>query len=355
MLRPYGRGIRKVTRERSCGLSYAIGRRKDGGDTRAKNLVRILLKYALYFFIVVLISFFLPRLIPGSPLYTFAGEGTGDAEGLSASVLSSFESYYAPDLPLAEQFMRYFKNLAAGDLGISFFYKTSVSERVLSAARWTLLLSLSSLAIASVIGILLGTAMGLSAKGRGAFLLPPLLAVQAVPSFLTAAIAQMILAYRLRIFPAAGAVTPGMLPGQEGYWADVLAHLILPMLILIVSELPSITIFAYNSTLRVKKAPYAAFARYLCIEPGQIRRKFIIRNVMPDLLGKLNIQAVMCIMGAMFIEAVFSYPGLGQLLKNATGNRDYPLMQGILLISSLYGIAVNLVFELIINRTQKQG
>ena len=72
MLRPYGRGIRKVTRERSCGLSYAIGRRKDGGDTRAKNLVRILLKYALYFFIVVLISFFLPRLIPGSPLYTFA-------------------------------------------------------------------------------------------------------------------------------------------------------------------------------------------------------------------------------------------------------------------------------------------
>ena len=60
-------------------------------------------------------------------------------------------------------------------------------------------------------------------------------------------------------------------------------------------------------------------------------------------------------MGAMFIEAVFSYPGLGQLLKNATGNRDYPLMQGILLISSLYGIAVNLVFELIINRTQKQG
>ena len=165
----------------------------------------------------------------------------------------------------------------------------------------------------------------------------------------------MILAYRLRIFPAAGAVTPGMLPGQEGYWADVLAHLILPMLILTVSELPSITIFAYNSTLRVKKAPYAAFARYLCIEPGQIRRKFIIRNVMPDLLGKLNIQAVMCIMGAMFIEAVFSYPGLGQLLKNATGNRDYPLMQGILLISSLYGIAVNLVFELIINRTQKQG
>ena len=251
--------------------------------------------------------------------------------------------------------MRYLKNLAAGDLGISFFYKTSVSERVLSAARWTLLLSLSSLAIASVIGILLGTAMGLSAKGRGAFLLPPLLAVQAVPSFLTAAIAQMILAYRLRIFPAAGAVTPGMLPGQEGYWADVLAHLILPMLILIVSELPSITIFAYNSTLRVKKAPYAAFARYLCIEPGQIRRKFIIRNVMPDLLGKLNIQAVMCIMGAMFIEAVFSYPGLGQLLKNATGNRDYPLMQGILLISSLYGIAVNLMFELIINRTQKQG
>lgn len=133
--------------------------------------------------------------------------------------------------------------------------------------------------------------------------------------------------------------------------ADVLTHMLLPLIILILSEIPSVAIFAFSSTLRVKQAPFVAFAHYLNIAPMQVKLSFIIKNIVPDLMGKLNIQAIMCIMGSMFVEAVFSYPGLGQLLKNATNYRDYPLMQGILLISCLYGIVVNLIFELILARS----
>ncbi len=317
---------------------------------RAKRLGLIFFKYALFLFLVLLISFFLPRLIPGSPLSTLAGDGSGYGNGVPLAALEQFEAYYSPTLPLPQQFARYLSHLARFDLGYSFFYKTPVAERIWGAARWTLLLSLSALALATVFGTLLGVLLGLWRRGRGALMLPPLLAVQAVPTFLLAAVAQMLLAYRLRLFPATGAVTPGLLPGQPGYAADVLAHMALPLIVLTLSEIPSIAIFAYNSTLRVKQAPYVAFARYLNIAPRQIKLRFVVKNIVPDLLGKLNIQAVLCIMGSMFVEAVFSYPGLGQLLKNATSYRDYPLMQGILLVSCLYGIAVNLVFELLLSR-----
>lgn len=321
-----------------------------GNQLRVRKTGRILFKYAVYLFLVVLISFFLPRMIPGSPLSAIAGEGSGYSGTIPAAALKQFEEYYAPELPMHMQFARYLKNLFRLDLGYSFFYKTPVIDRILGAAGWTLRLSLTALLLASVIGITLGAAMALSGRGHGVALLPPLLAVQSVPTFLLAAVLQIVLAYKLRLFPATGAVTPGMLPGQPGYLADMLRHMTLPLIILTISEIPSIAIFAYGSTMKIKRMPYVAFARYLNISPRQIRWKFIIKNIMPDLMGKLNIQAIMCIMGSMFVEAVFSFPGLGQLLKNATNYRDYPLMQGILLISCLYGIGINLIFEMLLTR-----
>ncbi len=124
----------------------------------------------------------------------------------------------------------------------------------------------------------------------------------------------------------------------------------LPLIILMIAEIPSNAVFAYHSTQKVKKAPYVAFAYYLNISRRNIRLHYIIKNILPDLWGRLNIQTVMCIMGSMFVEAVFSYPGLGSLLKNAASYRDYTMMQGILLVTCLYGIAVNLIYELVLGR-----
>lgn len=318
-----------------------------------KKIFRICIKYIASFFIVVLISFILPRLIPGSPLYTLAGEGSGFADGVPSAVLNQFEEYYSPDLPVWQQFIQYLSHLIKMDLGISFYYKTPVIDRVFGGAKWTLLLSITALLISTLIGTSLGVAMGLAKKNKSIVMMPPLLAVQAIPTFLLAAVAQIILAYKLRWFPATGAVTPGMFEGQEGYIWDVLTHMALPLIVIIVSEIPSISIFAYSSTMRIKQALYVAFAHYLGISPGQIRLKFIIKNILPEMLGKMNIQAIMCIMGSMFVEAVFSYPGLGQLLKNATNYRDYPLMQGILLISCLYGIVINMIFEILLLRNTR--
>lgn len=318
-----------------------------------KKIVHLCVKYLLSFFIVILLSFILPRLIPGSPLYTLTGDGSGFSSGVPAAVLGKFEEYYSPELPIWQQFTRYLSHLSKFDLGISFYYKTPVLERILGGAKWTLLISLTALFISTAAGMFLGVSMGLAKKNRGTLWMPPLLAVQSIPTFLLAAAAQIVLAYKLKIFPATGAVTPGMYEGQPGYLKDIFFHMALPLIVLVISEIPSIAIFAYSSTMRIKKTPYVAFAHYLGISPAQIRLKFIMKNILPEMLGKMNIQTIMCIMGSMFVEAVFSYPGLGQLLKNATNYRDYPLMQGILLISCLYGIVINMIFELLLLKNIK--
>jgi len=315
-----------------------------------KKFLLIVLKYAAYLFLVIVISFVLPRLIPGSPLNVLAGEGSGYTETVPAALLEAFEQYYSPNEPMHIQFFRYLRNLSRFDLGISLSHRTPVYDRIAASIRWTLQLTIPTITISTVLGLLLGVTMGLAKKKRGALLVPPLLTLQSIPTFLMGALAQIVLAYRMRIFPAIGSVTPGMLPGDEGYFLDMLEHMILPLSILIISEIPAIAIFSYNSTLRVKSMPYVAFAQYLNIDRRKIRWQYIVRNIMPDFLGRLNIQVVTCIVGSLFVETIFTYPGVGSLLRHAINYRDYTLMQGVLLICSLYGVIVNFVFDIINTR-----
>lgn len=315
-----------------------------------KKLLLIVLKYAAYLFLVIVISFILPRLIPGSPLNVLAGEGSGYTDTVPAALLESFEDYYSPNEPMHIQFFRYLRNLSRFDLGISLSHRTSVYDRIAVSIRWTLQLTIPTIVISTVAGLLLGVSMGLARKKRGALLVPPLLTLQSIPTFLMGALAQIVLAYRMRLFPAVGSVTPGVLPGDPGYFVDMLEHMILPLSILIISEIPAIAIFSYNSTLRVKNMPYVAFAHYMNIEPRKIRWQYIVRNIMPDFLGRLNIQVVTCIVGSLFVETIFSYPGVGSLLRHAINYRDYTLMQGVLLVCSLYGVIVNFVFDIVNTR-----
>ena len=312
-----------------------------------KKILLIIAKYAAYLFLVIVISFVLPRLIPGSPLNVLAGEGSGYTETVPAALLEAFEQYFSPNEPMHVQFFRYLRNLAHFDLGISLSHRTPVAERIAVSIRWTLQLTIPTIVISTVLGLLLGVSMGLMKKKRGALLVPPLLTLQSIPTFLMGALAQIVLAYRLRIFPAIGSVTPGMLPGDEGYFLDMLEHMTLPLSILIISEIPAIAIFSYNSTLRVKDMPYVSFAKYMNIDPGKIRWQYIVRNIMPDFLGRLNIQVVTCIVGSLFVETIFSYPGVGSLLRHAINYRDYTLMQGVLLVCSLYGVIVNFLFDIV--------
>jgi len=302
--------------------------------------------------LIIVLSFALPRLIPGSPLFAMA-EDISSVGNMTKDALKAFEKYYSPELPLLEQFIKYLRNLFNLDFGYSFYYKMSVIQLIKERVGWTFLLSFSSIVLSSITGIFLGIKSGLKGK-ESKLLVSVFMSIQAIPTFLLAAIFQITIAYKSKLLPATGAYTVGARFGQSGYILDVIEHMILPLFVLVISQIPPIYLFAKNSTANVKKEQFVKMASYLNINKRDIYFKYILKNITPELLGRLNIQFILAITGSIFVEAVFSYPGLGQLLRSAISYRDYPLLQGILLICCTYGIIVNFIFELIALRNIKR-
>ncbi len=315
--------------------------------------LRITAKYAIYIIFILLLSFILPRIIPGSPLSYAQYDTYILNQSLPEDTFNAFKDYYAPHEPLHKQFVIFICHLLNFDLGYSFYYRISVIELIAGRLPWTLLLSFSSLIISSFIAISLGIKASLSGKHSKLKILI-MTGVQSMPAFLVAVLIQGILAYKIKLLPAWGAYTPGIEFFTGEFYTDVMKHSILPLTTLILCEIPGIYFLTYNSTQKIKKENYVTMAYYLNIDERQITNKFIFKNIVPEILGKLNIQFIYAITGSLFAEAVFSYPGLGQLLKTAASSRDYPLIQGILTLVCLYGLAVNLLFELILkNNTEK--
>lgn len=308
--------------------------------------LRTLLKCLLYLFLLIWISFLLPRILPGNPLYYFTGDhhtGTLSQEALQ------LKEHYGLGEPLSRQFLIYLTHLLHLDPGHSFYFHEPVLQRILPATKWTLLMALPSIVISSVLGIRLGVHLGLKPRRKGSALLSMLAAYQAIPVFLLASLAQLVLAYHLKLFPSQGAYSPGMTPASPGYLPDVLRHLLLPLSISILSSIPNTTLMAYQATLRCKKMHYMTFAHYLNIGAHDQQSHWIIPNILPEMMGKLNIQIMTALSGSLFVESVFTYPGLGTLLYNAIVWRDYPLLQAILLLTCTFGILVNALFEIYLN------
>ncbi len=315
--------------------------------------LKVLAKYFIYIFLILLISFILPRIIPGSPLSYNHNDTYILNQSLPEDTFNAFKEYYAPNEPFFNQFLKYLYNLSKFDFGYSFFYRLPVSSLILGRLPWTLLLSFSAIVISSFIGISWGIKTSLLNKSSN-FKIGIMIGIQSMPTFLVAVLIQGVFAYKLKLLPAWGAYKPGIVFFTHSFYIDVLLHLILPLLTLIICEVPGIYILTYNSSQKIKKENYVIMAHYLNIKEKQIKQKFIFKNIIPEILGKLNIQLIYAITGSLFVEAIFSYPGIGQLLKSAASSRDYPLIQGILILTCFYGLIVNFIFEIVLrNNTEK--
>lgn len=312
--------------------------------------VKIIGKYLTYIMTILILTFLLPRIIPGSPLELSETDTYILNQSLPEETFNAFRDYYEPEKSLGSQFITYIKHMTKLDFGYSFYYKMPVGDLVLGRIPWTLIMSMGSILISSFIAIPLAVSRGLKNK-KDKVVLPSMIVIQALPVFLISILIQLVFAYRLNLFPSSGAYTPGMEFGDNGFIMDVIKHSFLPMITLVLGEVPSIYILAYNSVMKVKKENYIMMAQYLNIKPKDIKKKYLIPNIFPEILGKLNIQVIYAITGSLFVESVFSYPGMGQLLKVAAANRDYPLLQGILLMVAIYGVVINYIFEIILKKS----
>lgn len=302
-------------------------------------------KFILMMALMVLLGFIVPRLMPGNPLTSSVDRA------LPPDTLLYFTQYYAPEESIWYQLWLYAKHLLRFDLGHSFYYGMPVLELITGRLGWTLFLSLTALLLAYTIAIPMGIWSALSTKRyKDSVAVFSNIVAQSVPVFLIALLIQLVIAYRLNWLPAQGAYTPGITPENSGYYSNVALHSVLPLTALVISLIPSIFILTRNVIMRVKNESFVELARYLNINQNNINNKYILRNSLPEIVSKLNIGFVYAIAGTIFVEIIFSYPGLGTLTKIAVDGRDYPLIQGIFLVIGFYGILVNIVFDFIQQR-----
>lgn len=300
-------------------------------------------------------TFCLLRAMPGDAVYNLArtmaqekGIEFEEAKRLVTQMIN-----YDPDEPILQQMGRYYGGLARGNLGTSFVYQTkTVNEIIAYAMPWTLFVVTIALLLSFFLGSKLG---GLAGYKRKSFL-NPIISVystitSAVPDYIFAILFQILFCFALGWFPMNGAydvmVTPGFnLP----FFGSVLYHATLPILTFVITRMGMWALSMKGNTTSVLGEDYitAAYARGL--HERTIRRKYINKNAMLPLLTTLAVTFGTMVGGATLIENTFVYPGMGQYLGTATGQRDYTVMQGILLVIAIAIVLANFCVEIIYSK-----
>lgn len=319
---------------------------------------RLLARYLLLAVAVVLLNFFIPRLLPGDPLSFGSGEGTDPAVPLSAAARTQLLSYYHLDQPLGRQLARYLGDLGRGDLGSSIAQPAPVVDLIRDRLPWTVALLLVSLLVSAVVGTTLGVVAGWApGRARDRVLLSAAGALAAIPEFLVAIGLLLVFAVGLGWFPLFGgrSVFADYGRGAAGgvdRALDVAAHLALPVAALIVTGAAGFVLLARDATAGLRHEPWLTVARAKGLRERTVAVRHALPNVAFPLLTFFGLRLGGLLGGALVVERVFGVPGLGLLGYQAIRARDYPLLQAIFLLSGLGVLAANLFVELVILRLE---
>jgi peptide/nickel transport system permease protein len=319
------------------------------------DLVRLLARYLFFALALLILTFGLPRLLPGSPL-------SGGAEGgldlpLPAATRAQLREAYHLDDPLADQFRVYLVDLAHGDLGWSIARPAPVRDLILDRLPWTVGLLATALLISAVLGTTLGLLAGWSAGRPGERLLLALTAVlAAMPEFLVAVGLLTIFAVALGWFPLAGGRTVfaeasgGLLSTA---W-DIARHLTLPAIALTLTGASGFFLLARDAAVAVRTEPWLAVARGKGLRERQVLRWHALPNLALPLLTFFGLRFGAILGGALVVERVFNLPGLGLLAFQAIRARDYPVLQALFLISGFGMLACQFGIEVLVLRAARR-
>jgi peptide/nickel transport system permease protein len=288
------------------------------------------------------VNFTLVRLAPGDPVYILAGDGGSEA------YYSEMRARFGLDRPLPEQFIRYVANAADGDLGYSYTYGQPVLSVILERVPATLLLMLAAQGIAIGVGVPLGVLA--ATKGRsvlGAGIRTGASLGYTLPVFWVGQLLVLVFAYRLGLFP-----TFGMESARAGYVGvsrllDVLHHLVLPALALSLVELGMLLRITDASVHGVFGEDFIRTARAKGLGYRVVLWRHVVRNALLPVVTVIGNRVGVLLTGAVLVEIVFAWPGLGRLVYGATLARDYPLLLATFLVSAVGVVLANLVTDLL--------
>jgi peptide/nickel transport system permease protein len=290
---------------------------------------------------MIYLSYSLPRLLPGD--FVTAMYSSSDVT-LTAEQEAELRAYYTEEAG----FGRYLVKLFRLDWGYSYAFLTPVSTIFFEALPWSLLL----LGSANVISMIIGFVTGVEAAWRRDSRLEKgmvggMTFIEGIPEISTGVILLVVFALNLQWFPAAGAETAYAEVSLGARLADVAHHLALPLATLVLAYFPGNFLLTRNSMMMVIRAAFVTTARAKGLPARRIRYAHAARNVLLPLVTRFGLRLAFMVTGALVVETIFSYPGLGTLLFNAIQARDLPVIQAVVLVSSLMVLMIILGLEIV--------
>jgi peptide/nickel transport system permease protein len=293
---------------------------------------------------VVVLGFFSFRILPGSDPAINLTRG----RRVSAEEVDRLRVQFGLDRPLPVQFLRYVRDLFTGDLGWSYVYNQSVSSLILERLGPTLLLT----GTAAVISIVLGLWLGQQAAWRRGSLFDKVqtglaLTFWSVPTFWLGLLLLLVFAGGLRLFPAGGMRTPGSDETGVALVLDVAWHMALPVVTIVAVVYAQYLMVMRASVLEEMTSDYLTTARAKGLPEDRVRTRHAVPNALLPTVTLVFLTLGGLVGGAVTVETVFSWPGLGYLTFQGLSAPDLPLLQGTFVVFSSIVIGMNFVADLV--------
>jgi len=310
------------------------------------------------FFALMFITFVMLRLVPGDPIEVRRGE-----RGISPERLAQLRHDMGLDQPLWKQFFDYVNALLHGDFGTSIVSKSPVLHEFLTLFPATLELTITAMIFAVVLGVPAGV---VAASRRGGIydqtLMGLALTGYSMPIFWWGLILVLVMSNTLHLTPVSGRVDlikfyyqpvtgfmliDSILSGQKGAFMDAVRHLILPMVVLGTVPLAVIARMTRSSMLEVLEEDYVRTARAKGLSWTRIVGVHALRNALIPVVTVIGLQVGGLLAGAVLTETIFSWPGVGKWLIESINRRDYPALQGGIMLIATIVIVVNLFIDML--------
>ena len=294
-------------------------------------------------------NFFLFRVLPGDPAALLLRGTTA----FNAENLEEVRSDLGLDEPLPQQFLTYVTDTATFEFGESFYLRGANVAEVIGDRIWPTILLLGTSTIASaIIGLIIGIYGGWRHGSKfDVGSLSFTLFVYAMPEFWFGILVLMAFAGGVgpfpAIFPTGGYETPGADLSGWAHFTDILNHLFLPWMVLTIAYLGQYALIMRNSVIDVMNDDFVQTARAKGVREKQVLRHHVVPNALLPTMTLILLSLGFIFGGAITIEYVFSYPGLGLLTVQAIDSKDYPLLQGLFLLFSAAVIIANLVADVL--------
>ncbi|WP_162559510.1 ABC transporter permease [Microvirga sp. 17 mud 1-3] len=293
---------------------------------------------------IVALNFLLIRLAPGDPASVMAGQA-GVADEI---FMKQLREQFGLNEPVWRQFIFYVGNVLQGDLGYSYRQGMSVANLIAERLPATLLLTGSAFIFALLAGIVLGSIAAAKA-GKMPDLVVSILSLvfYATPLFWIGMMSILLFSVWLGWFPAFGMITVGANLQGWDYVLDVAHHLVLPAFTLGLFYMTVYSRMTRASMLEVRDMDFVRTARAKGLAPNIILRRHMLRNAILPVITLAGIQAGQLVGGAILTETVFSWPGIGRLAFDALVQRDYQVLMGVFLITSIMVVLFNILTDLL--------